>query len=198
MDELYLWIVKRRNPIVRIFVIVNCALALVWLIAYRAVVLGEGNPIWFYENATLFGKTAIILYILTTIPGIFRRFGKFYKPVSLLMIFRRYIGIMTFMLVFIHGTIELFKYFPLLLFEYFGIIAFLLLLSLFITSNDWSVNNMGKWWHTIHNLTYVIVGFIFVHVALQEINIWSILIGLDALAILVSFLVSRRRSTIRP
>lgn len=194
----YLWFVKHRNFIVKMFVVANFGLALVWILAYRAAFLGQGDAEWFYANATTFGKTAIILYILTTIPGIFRRFGTFYKPVSILMIFRRWIGIMMFLFVLIHGTIKLTVFFPPFFFEYFGILAFFLLCTLFVTSNDWSVNRMGIWWHRIHNLTYSIIGFIFLHVALQRISIWSFLIGLDAIAVAASFIASRRRSTITP
>ena len=202
---MYLWIVQHRNPIVKVFIAINCALAVLWLAAYRAVVLEQSDPRWFYINATLFGKIAIILYILTTIPGIFRRFGKFYKPVSVLMIFRRYIGIMTFMFVLLHlSIVRLFwivkgqmSLIPGEIFIWFGFFAFTILFFLFITSNDWSVRSLGKWWQWIHNLTYGVGALVFIHVALQNINFWTMLILLDTLALIVSFLVSRRRSTIQ-
>lgn len=206
MDKIYFWAVKRRNSIVRLFVVLDCILAFVWLAAYWAIVLEQGNARLFTANATLFGKIAIVLYILTTIPGIFRRFGKFYKPVSVLMIFRRYIGIMTFMFVLLHASIVRFfwvvkgqmKAIPDEVFILFGSLAFTLLFSLFITSNDWSVKKMGKWWHWIHNLTYITGVIIFFHVALQEVNVWSALIALDALAIAASFIFAqiRRRNNL--
>lgn len=197
----YLWFVKQRNSIVRVLVAINCFLAALWFFAYRAIVLDQGDPWWFTANATLFGKIAIVLYILTTIPGIFRRFGKFYKPVSVLMIFRRYIGIMTFLFVLLHASIVRFflvakglvRAIPDEVFILFGSLAFTLLFSLFITSNDWSVRLMGKWWHRIHNLTYVIGGIIFLHVALQRLSIWTILIAITLIMQLTSHIYAKRR-----
>jgi len=201
MDKLYLWIVKRRNPLVRVFVFFNCLLAVVWFIAFQAIVMGNGNPSWFYQNAILFGQTGLILYILTTIPGIMRRFGKFHKSVSILMIFRRYIGIATFMFVFLHVSIERLFWVlkgqmglvPTELFQLSGFLAFLILFSLFITSNDWSTKNLGIWWDRIHNLTNIVVWLIFAHVALQRLSIWTVLIGITSVAQLASHLYAKRK-----
>lgn len=196
-----MWVVKNRNPLVHAFVFFNCLLALVWFLAFQAIVMGMGSPSWFYLNAKLIGQTALVLYTVTTIPGIMRRFGKFYKPVSIIMIFRRYIGIATFMLVFLHASIERLFWvlkgqmglIPTELFQLSGFLAFLILLSLFLTSNDWSVNKMGKWWHVIHNLTYIAVWLIFVHVAFQRFSIWTVLIGTTSVAQIASHLYARKK-----
>jgi len=201
MDRLYLWVVKNRNPLVHTLVFFNCLLAVVWFLAFQAIVMGAGDPSWFYLNAKLIGQTALVLYAVTTIPGIFRRFGKFHKSVSIVMIFRRYIGIATFMLVFLHASIERLFWvvkgqmglIPTEVFQLSGFAAFLILLSLFITSNDWSVNKMGKWWHWIHNLTYTAVWLIFAHVALQRFSVWTVLIGVTSIAQIASHIYAKRK-----
>lgn len=198
---MYLWVIKHRNPLVSALVVINCLLAVLWYFALQAIVLGTGDASWFFVNGKTFGQIALVLYVLTTIPGIARRFGKFYKPVSILMIFRRYIGIMTFMFVFIHASIERFFWvlkgqrgiIPTEFFQLFGFIAFVLLLSLFVTSNDWSVKRLGRWWEWIHNLTYIIVWLIFLHVALQRLSIWSVLVGVASVAQVASHLYARRK-----
>lgn len=197
----YLWIVKNRNFFVRAFIACNCLLAILWFLAFQAIVMEAGNPGWFFANGKWFGQIALVLYILTTIPGIFRRFGKFYKPVSILMIFRRYIGIATFMFVFLHASIERFFWvlkgqmglMPTEVFQLFGFGAFLILFSLFITSNDWSVKNMGKWWIWIHDLTYIVVWLIFAHVAFQRLSVWTVLIGVISIAQITSHVYARRK-----
>lgn len=201
MDKFYLWVVKRRNPIVYTLVGINCLLVIIWFVAFQAIVMQKGDPGWFYGNALEIGQTGLVFYMLTTIPGIVRRFGRFSKPVSLLMMFRRYIGIMTFMLIFLHASIErLFVWMqgrvgliPTELFQLAGFLGFCILLSLFLTSNDWSVSKLGKWWHTIHNLTYTAVWLILAHVALQRLSIWSVLIGITAAAQLSSHLYARQK-----
>ncbi len=202
MDALYLWIIKRRNPLVRVLVIFNCLLAVLWYLAFQAIVMGVGSPTWFYANAAAIGHTALVTYVLTTIPGIARRFGKFYKPVSVIMIFRRYIGIATFMLVLIHASIERFFWvlkgqmglIPAETFQLAGFFGLIILLCLFLTSNDWSVKRLGAWWERIHALTYVAVWLIFVHVALQRLSIWSVLVCVTAVAQVASHLYAYRKT----
>lgn len=148
-----------------------------------------------YSLARLSGKIALILYILTVLPGIFRRFNLKSKIIFPLQLFRRYIGITMFLLVslhfwFIYGiktiTTGLPKSSP--LFISFGLIAFFLTLPLFLTSNNFSVNKIKKWWSKIHQLTYLIIFFIFLHLILQEINFWSALIALILILQLTSHL----------
>ena len=178
----YLWIVKHRDPIIQVLILLNCLLALVWYVSFQIPV-----------EAKMFGRIGLVLYILTTIPGIMRRFGKYYKPVSILMIFRRHIGIMTFMFILIHASTQLRGFIPADIFQLARFFAFLIFLSLFLTSNNWSVGKLGKWWHRIHNLTYIVVWLIFAHVALQRLSIWSVLIGITSVAQIASHIYAKRK-----
>lgn len=178
----YLWIVKYRNPLVRGLVILNSLLALFWYFSLQATF-----------DAKTFGRIGLVLYILTTIPGIMRRFGKYYKLVSILMIFRRHVGIMAFMFVLIHASAQLRGFIPTEFFQLFGFLSFLMLSSLFLTSNDWSVRKLGIWWDRIHDLTYFIVWLVFAHVALQRISVWTILIGITSVAQIASHIYAKRK-----
>ncbi len=201
MDALYMWVVKRRNPIVTAFVTLNCLLALLWYFAFRSIVLGIGDPSWFYSSALEMGQIAIVAYTLTTIPGIARRFGKFSKPISILMIFRRYIGITTFMFAFIHASIERLFWFlkgqmgliPDETFQIAGFGTLLILFSLFVTSNDWSVKRLGIWWDRVHKLTYVAAWLLFAHVGLQRFSAWSVIAGITCVAVLASHVYAARK-----
>jgi DMSO/TMAO reductase YedYZ heme-binding membrane subunit len=201
MDKLYLWVIKYRNPLVYTFIGINCLLAIIWYVSFQAIVMGIGDRTWFYQNAVEFGQIALVTYCITTIPGIFRRFGIFHKSVSIIMIFRRYIGIMTYMFVLLHVSIQRLFFWmqghvglvPTEVFQLAGFIAFLILFSLFITSNDWSVSKLGKWWHVIHNLTYIIAWLIFAHVALQRLSVWTFIIGFTSLAVLSSHIYAKRK-----
>ena len=145
------------------------------------------------------GEIAILFFIFSSIPGIVRRFGYFNKLVSILMIFRRYIGIATYLFVLIHSSFvrivpwiaRIFPLNPVEVYVMFGVAAHVLLFLLFITSNDLSINKLGIWWHRIHDLMYVIVWIIFLHVALVKISIWTILIGATAIAQAASFIKRR-------
>ncbi len=133
---------------------------------------------------------SLIFYLITTIPGIARRFRIRNPLIQTIMIFRRYFGITMYLLVLIHfwfirGIELIFIQNKLLLnqplFEISGLIAYILLFFMFVTANDFSVGKLRKWWQRVQNLTYIIVWFIFMHLALQRISIWSIMAGIGAI-----------------
>ena len=149
-----------------------------------------------YSAGIWAGRLGIIIYIATLIPGILRRF-KIHHPLGqMLMLFRRQTGVLSFMLVSLHGWFNkglplILKHrnlFPLPPFSVMGISAAILLFLLFITSNDTSVHKMGRWWERLHQLTYLIVWLVFLHVALIKLSVWSVLIGFFAVLEVVSFL----------
>jgi DMSO/TMAO reductase YedYZ heme-binding membrane subunit len=201
VDQLYAWVIKRRNLIVGIFKVFFLLQTFFLFVGAWSIYKQDANWPTFYLWGRQSGEVALVFFILASIPGIVRRFGKFNKLVSILMIFRRYIGIATYMFVLIHSSFvrfvpwvaKVFSVFPLEWFVAIGAIAHVMLFSLFITSNDWSVNKLGPWWHKIHNLIYVIVWLIFVHVVLQSFSIWTVLIGVTALAQIASFWYAKRR-----
>lgn len=198
LDRFYPWVVKRRNPIVLIFKIFYLLQATLFFLGADQVI--TKGPYWglAYDAARFCGELAIIFYILASIPGIARRFGIYNKLISILMIFRRYVGIATYLFVLMHAgivrivpwLIGMFPIFPMEIFIMFGVAAHMMLFLLFITSNDLSVNKLGIWWNRIHDLMYTIVWVIFLHVALQGPSIWSLLIGFAAVAQISSHIFS--------
>ncbi|GIW63946.1 MAG: hypothetical protein KatS3mg091_748 [Patescibacteria group bacterium] len=93
------------------------------------------------------------------------------------MLFRRQIGILVFFTVLIHymflrGFRVLSFGLPSILptFEFVGFIAFQLLFLMFITSNDWAVGRLKKWWVYLHRATYLIVFLVFLHILLAELS----------------------------
>lgn len=159
------------------------------------------NSYWplFYDIGKKSGEMAILCFIFSSLPGIFRRFRISNKLIQILMRFRRSIGIATYLFVLIHSSFvrivpwiaRIFPVYPLEVYVMFGVVAHILLFLLFITSNDFSVNKLGVWWHRIHTLMYVIVWIIFLHVALLKISIWTVLIGATAVAEVASFMKRR-------
>ena len=176
---------KKRELIVTLFKLSYVFLLFLTLVGgylfYQETSLG----ITIQEFGKDAGELAILVYGLTIIPGIFRRFGWRHKLVSLLMIFRRYIGLFMFFLIVFHYTMQRgvavvknhLGFFQLSTYEVMGMIAFLSLLLLAVTSNDISTKKLGSWWARIHALTYGILWFIFLHVALQKAFTWSLFIG---------------------
>lgn len=66
---------------------------------------------------------------------------------------------------------------PLRLFEQVAVIGWILLLPVWLTSNDLAQKKLGKWWKRLQRLTYVVIWFIMGHVALQG-SIWTVVVGL--------------------
>jgi len=153
-----------------------------------------------YDLGKTAGELALGFFCLTLIPGIFRRFKWRSAFVQILMLFRRQLGISTFLLGFLHyGALRLF---PILfagvplntnppVFEIFGMLTLYPMTLLFLTSNDLSVRRLGQWWKVLHSLSYILVWTLFFHTALQSKMTWMSIIGIVALLELASLIYSK-------
>lgn len=138
---------------------------------------------FFYTNAIRFGNLGLLVLVVIVIPGILGRLGIEIKLTRTITLFRRQLGITTFLLVLTHFVHLRFIFIltekikpPLSLFETMGFLAFSLLFLLFLTSNNTSVKTLGPWWKRLHRLIYVILWLVVIHTGLQRISPWSVLI----------------------
>ncbi len=195
-DKIFSLVVPRRPQIIKAFKVSYGILGLLLLIS-GILLAKQFQIIFLYEVATLCGKTALVIFCVTLIPGIVRRFGIKHKLIAIIMIFRRYLGILMYMFALIH--ISVLKLIPMLLvgkilpfspFEICGLVAVSILFSLFITSNDVSLKFLKIWWYQLHKLIYIAMWAILLHVGLQEISLYTILMGVVVLLMMLSFLFS--------
>lgn len=194
-DKFFAWVIKKREPIITFFKLYYIFLSAVLIFGGVSIYSQNDSSLWFYSLGVNSGRAALIFYILTTIPGITRRFGIRHKLISTLMIFRRYIGISVYMHVLIHfsfvrGIYNFFinqNFLDFSFFEKFGFASLILLTPLFVSSNDWSVKYLRIWWDRIHKLTYIIIFLILTHVVLQRISFWSVLLGMTLILQVASF-----------
>ena len=136
---------------------------------------------------------------------------------TLITPFRRQLGIMMFLTAFVHMSfsttlpyltlqlqfvktvlpltladkLQLLPSFlppPFRLFEIIALIGWLILLPVWLTSNDLSQKYLGKWWKRLQRLTYVAVWFIFLHIALQGEG-WALAAGGIVLLEVLSWMV---------
>lgn len=200
VNTIFLFGVKQREHIITLFKVLYIFLIILTLVAIYSILTRTGPARTFSGLAGDFGQWSIVVYILTTIPGIFRRFRLQNKLISLLMMYRRYLGLLMFFMVFYHYMLErgitLFRIgiqkfilgigsYP--TFELFGVTSFFILFLLAVTSNDVSTKQMGIWWGRVHALTYILLWCMFLHVSLQ-LNIWSLLLGLTGVIQVLSFI----------
>lgn len=87
------------------------------------------------------------------------------------------------------------KAFPpsLRLFEQVGIVAWVILLPVWLTSNDFSQKVLGRKWKTLQRLTYLALWFIFAHVAMQSQPVVVLLLVVGLLEMYSWVLVWRRK-----
>jgi DMSO/TMAO reductase YedYZ heme-binding membrane subunit len=156
-----------------------------------------------YLIGPLLGQLSLLCFILTTSSGILRRFGVNHPLITISRLFARQTGLSSFFLALAHASIlYLFPAIatgalPTILPAYiYGSIALSFMFGLALTSNDWSVQSMGKWWKRLHRLVYVIYWLIFLHVALNG-STWSYVIGtsavLEVVSLLYDFMKSKRK-----
>lgn len=201
MNRVFLFAVKYRERFITLFKCIFVLLVGTTVIGGRSLYYNDNYAPLFYDLGGTAGKVAILLYCFTLIPGIARRFVIKNKLISILMIYRRYIGLAMFFTVLMHfwfmrGVDWFFRGIPFApaLFELFGITGGIILLCMAVTSNDWSTKRLGVWWGRIHSITYVLVWIIFLHVALQTLNEWAVLLGLTGTAVIISRLYSRLKT----
>jgi sulfoxide reductase heme-binding subunit YedZ len=153
------------------------------------------------------GTLALILFIITLIPSMIRRFGlskEFSLLIKLTLPVRRQFGILMFMAAFTHYLamkvipVLQFKLPPSLpVYQAFGLAALILTLPLFLTSNNWATRKLKSNWKRLHRLTYVIGWLIFGHVLLgglkseSEISLQAIVIGVVMVLEVASLIKAR-------
>lgn len=202
-------IVTRRGLITRIFQVIEVLSVLGFIYVYYQAIQGFNQiALFMYETGLKMGVTAVILYTLTLIPGIITRlqwWPQYTQPISgMLLPFRRHLGILMFLIVYIHmnfttsiplliaSDFDVSKI-QLLFFQQMGYFAWLLLFPLWLTSNDLSQKWLGKWWKRLHRLTYIALFLIFMHLALIQTN-WMYLIGVVGILEIASWIVFWKRS----
>ena len=194
IDRLFAYLIPRRDRVISGFKIVYLTILVIIAVGARSIYHGDRQAVFFYRLGVDFGRVALVLYIITLLPGIGQRFGLRHKLLSILRIFRRYLGISMYLLVLAHFllvkvviTLAAKQLVTSRLFEVFGFIALIMLLLLFITSNDFSLTVLDIWWYRLHKLTYLIMGLIFLHVALQRISLWTILMVITLILMIGSW-----------
>lgn len=155
VDRINGWI--RWIPVWAVWLV--CGAPAVWFF-YLGMTGGLGaEPIKALEQAL--GKTALQLLIVCLSITPLRR----YLGVNLLR-FRRALGLLTFCYVGLHLLVWLVLdvQAPALIwadivkrpYVTVGFTAFLLMIPLAMTSNDWSVRRLGPGWRRLHQMTYVV------------------------------------------
>ncbi len=163
----------------------------------------QNNTMLFFFNrwGKLFGDGALLSFIATLLPGIGERFGIRNIFLSIIKIYRRQVGILMYLFALLHVvlskiiiTASFSELSDLSIFEIMGSLSLLILFSLFLTSNNISLIRLRLNWYRIHRFTYVVMFFILLHVSLQSLSAWSILMAITLILQLVSFVVIYRRT----
>lgn len=197
-EKIYLEVAKRSNVIIPYFKYIYFLILIVSLGLGTYFELSDGPHFrFFYNLGRHFGQAALVLLETVVLPGILGRFGVEIRLTRLITVFRRQLGNLVFILAFSHyhlvrgvpRLIGLFPFFPpYQLFEYFGTISLFLLFFMFLTSNNFSVKKLGKWWKRLHRVVYIVLWLLVLHTGLQRISLWSIFIAVFAVLELLSLI----------
>ncbi len=150
----------------------------------------------------IWGQIASWLFLGTLIPGIITRFnvkGFVFEVSKAIMFARTKLGISMFLAALLHyilkvkTLIQTDNYPPkeVELYFVFGMLALILSLILFLTSNQQSKKFLKKNWFRLHKLTYVILFLVFLHVAVLERGFFLVIFGLTIILEISSFVYAR-------
>ena len=148
--------------------------------------------------ANYLGFLALICYIITLLPStlrvVFPRTKKTEIP-KLLLKYRRQIGVISFFFALGHGVLLVskrnFDFYDIQTYSIYltGVATFIIFTLLTITSNDWSIKKMKKNWKKLHELTYVAMFILILHIIKTMSGHWSYLtpfgmIGITGITVL--------------
>jgi methionine sulfoxide reductase heme-binding subunit len=186
------WLISNRTSVIRVLSLFYWLNVLLWLgAAWLMIEDFAGSLPMVYGLGRQLGMASLVLYILTLLPGIITRLSvlpDLTRPVaSLLTPFRRQLGVNMFLLALGHQFFV--QFFPFLFHPQLspqdivltphtlvGVLALVVLMPLWLTSNDRAVRYLGRWWKRVHRLTYVAMLLIFAHVALFN-SWWAVVMG---------------------
>lgn len=193
---LLMTLTRNRSWTIRVFYLTYLLLGAMVVFGAIAISTQSQYLLLTAQVGKLLGISSVFVFFAATFPGILGRFRLRYPLITLGMAFRRYIGILSFLLGLSHallvyivaGMVTHTLLIDIPVYAYFGALSLFLLFLLFLTSNDWSVKTLGKKWKLLHKLVYIIYWIIFLHVMFQEVGPLAFLIGACATLEVMSLL----------
>ncbi len=183
---------RRNKLIVNLFWLIYIPTLLILLVGSYQVVTTSPYPTYVFEIGKKFGQLALLLLGAVVLPGILGRLRIEIKITRVVTLFRRQLGILVFLFAFSHYILVRFlptwTILPLTPFELMGSLALVMLFFLFLTSNNFSMKYLGRWWKKLHRIIYVILWLVVFHVGLQGNFKWAALIFGAAILEVVSLI----------
>ena len=168
------------NPklIIRLFQIAELVVAAFIVILFSLALSNQPLILLSYDLGRKFGVASLLLLGATLTPGILKRLGIIRPLMILLNPYKRHLGISTYISALGHYLLVTllpslaFGSFPppLTQVSLFGLLAFLTMTPLFLTSNDYSIRLLKKNWTRLHKLVYLAAFFILFHLIFQFNN----------------------------
>lgn len=191
-----MFLTKNRTKTIWAFYIAYALLGAFVVFGSYAISSANSYLLLTATTGKLLGQASVGVFILVTLPGILGRFRFKHPLITLGIAFRRYMGILSFLLGLSHallvyivaGLVSNTLTIGIPLYAYFGLLTLLGMFPLFLTSNNWSVKFLGKKWKTLHKLVYILYWLIFFHVMFQEVGLLGFIIGVCATLEMMSLL----------
>ena len=168
------------NPklIIRLFQIAELAVAAFIVVLFSLSLSNQPLILLSYDLGRKFGVASLLLLGATLTPGILKRLGIIRPLMILLNPYKRHLGISTYISALGHYLLVTllpslaFGSFPppLTQVSLFGLLAFLTMTPLFLTSNDYSIRLLKKNWARLHKLVYLAALLILFHLIFQFNN----------------------------
>ena len=194
--KIFEFFARRSRFVIRLFLVVYILILALVVVGSNLSLSDPKQTVFFYDIGKKAGQVGILLLGVIVLPGILGRFRIEIKLTRIITLFRRQLGITFFLLSFVHyhfvRGLALYStksspFEGLLPFMIVGLSAFTIFFFMFLTSNNFSVGRLRKWWKYLHRMIYVALWLLVLHVGLQRISVWTIFIGTFAVLEVLSW-----------
>lgn len=209
LKDLYLFLAKHQKIVKKIFFIGYIAMVVMYIVGLWVYPNYPSLRPMFGEIGSKFGEISVVLLLASMTPGILKRLGIFRQIESLLLIFRRQIGITAFFTAILHsGFTSLISLIStgksvipsLFVYNQTGFAAISIFFLLWVISNNFSMKMLGGVWKLLQRLTYVAALAIMFHVFDAQSSWWmpaGVYLVLEAVSWVV-FLFRQFRANKKP
>jgi methionine sulfoxide reductase heme-binding subunit len=197
MKQLYVFLAKHQKKIKFLFLLSYISLITLYIAGIWAYGKIDNFNSLYSELGEKLGQVTIALLTTALIPGMLKRLGILKRLSSIFILFRRQLGVLAFFTAVTHMGYQSFiekialgenPLTTAFTYQQTGFAAITIFFLLWVTSNDFSMKFLGKWWKYLQRTSYLAIILLILHTFDAGSKFWlvlAVILSLEAISWLV-------------